>query len=80
MGFITRKGVKSFRVKGIVKGVKNLYIASQWIMAPGGLPVAVTAGKFAVWRIARKDKRNMFIKELSDKLGCKGTKLYNKLR
>ena len=57
MGFITRKGVKSFRIKGKLKGVKNLYIASQWIMAPGGLPVAVTAGKFAVWRIARKDKR-----------------------
>ena len=47
MGFITKKGVKSFRVKGKLKGVKNLYIASQWIMAPGGLPVAVTAGKFA---------------------------------
>lgn len=57
MGFITRKGVKSFRVKGILKGIKNLYIASQWIMAPGGLPVAVTAGKFAVWRIVRKEKR-----------------------
>lgn len=57
MSFITKKGVKSFRVKGIIKGIKNLYIASQWIMAPGGLPVAVTAGKFAVWRIAGKDKR-----------------------
>lgn len=56
MSFITKKGVKSFRVKGIVKGVKNLYIASQWIMAPGGLPVAVTAGKFAIWRIAKKEK------------------------
>lgn len=56
MAFITRKGVKSFRAKGTVKGVKNLYIASQWIMAPGGLPVAVTAGKFALWRIARKER------------------------
>ena len=61
MGFITRKGVKSFLVKGVLKGVKNLYIASQWIMAPGGLPVAVTAGKFAVWRIARKDKEKLLI-------------------
>lgn len=52
MSFITKKGVKSFRVKGI----KNLYIASRWIMAPGSLPMAVTAGKFAVWRIARKEK------------------------
>ena len=59
MGFITKKGVKSFRVKGTVKGIKNLYIANQWIMAPGGLPVAVSAGKFAVWRIARKDKREV---------------------
>ena len=57
MSFITKKGVKSFRVKGMIKGIKNLYVASQWIMAPGGLPVAVTAGKFAIWRIARKDKR-----------------------
>lgn len=56
MSFITKKGVKSFRVKGTVKGIKNLYIGSQWIMAPGGLPVAVTAGKFVVWRIARKDR------------------------
>ena len=56
MGFITRKDVKSFHVKGKIKGVKKLYIASQWIMAPGGLPVAVTAGKFAVWRIARSGK------------------------
>ena len=32
MGFITKKGVKSFRVKGILKGVKNLYIASQWFI------------------------------------------------
>lgn len=55
MAFITKKGVKPFRARGMIKGLKNLYIASQWIMAPGGLPVAVTAGKFAVWRIAKKD-------------------------
>jgi phytoene dehydrogenase-like protein len=53
MGFITRKNVKSFRVKGTVKGIKNVYIASQWIQAPGGLPVAVTGGKFAIMRILK---------------------------
>lgn len=57
MSFITRKGVKPFQVKGTIKGVKNLYIASQWIMAPGGLPVVATAGKFAVWRIAGKGRK-----------------------
>lgn len=58
MSFTTKKGVKAFRVKGEVKGVRNLYIASQWIMAPGGLPIAAISGKFAIQRILKKEKRN----------------------
>jgi hypothetical protein len=58
MGFITRKDVKPFRVKGTVKGIKNVYLASQWIQSPGGLPVAVTAGKFTIQRILRKSTVN----------------------
>ena len=54
MGFITRKDVKPFKVKGTIKGIKNVYLASQWIQSPGGLPVAVTAGKFAVLRILKE--------------------------
>ena len=57
MSFITKKQEKPFRVKGVVKGVGNLYIASQWIYAPGGLPTAVVSGKFAVQRILRKEHR-----------------------
>ena len=59
MSFTTKKGVKSFRTKRTVKGVKNFYIASQWLMAPGGLPVAATSGKFAIWWIAKRDKRKL---------------------
>jgi phytoene dehydrogenase-like protein len=58
MSFITRKNVKSFHVKGTVKGLSNVFVASQWIMAPGGLPVAAAAGKFAVQRILKKEKRD----------------------
>ncbi len=57
MSFITKKGIKSFRVKGNIKGLKNVWIASQWIMAPGGLPVAAAAGKFAIQRILKQEKR-----------------------
>ncbi|MBP3477273.1 MAG: NAD(P)/FAD-dependent oxidoreductase [Lachnospiraceae bacterium] len=57
MSFVTKKDEKPFRVKGTVKGISNLYLASQWIMAPGGLPVAVVAGKFAVQRILKKEGR-----------------------
>lgn len=57
MSFITKKEEKSFQVKGTVKGIKNLFIASQWNMAPGGLPVAVTQGKFAIQRILKQERR-----------------------
>lgn len=57
MSFITKKGISSFQEKGEVKGLSNVWIASQWIMAPGGLPVAAAAGKFAIQRILKKEKK-----------------------
>ena len=35
----------------IVKGIDNVFLASQWLMGPGGLPTAAAMGKFAAWRI-----------------------------
>lgn len=61
MSFITKKQEKPFRVKGVVKGIQNLYIASQWTFAPGGLPTAVVAGKFAIQRILKKEHRKIII-------------------
>ncbi len=55
MGFVTVPGVKPLRLKGTVRGIKNLYLAGQWVMAPGGLPVAATSGKFAVQRLLRRE-------------------------
>lgn len=54
MGFITTKNAKSMITPGIVKGIDNVLLASQWLMGPGGLPVAATMGKFAAWRIMKK--------------------------
>lgn len=59
MGFVTTVGNKQMRFKGVVKGVSNLYIAGQWVMNPGGLPVAVVSGKFAVQRILKKQHRSI---------------------
>lgn len=61
MGFVTTVGTKQMRFKGTVKGVSNLFIAGQWIMSPGGLPVAVVSGKFAVQRILKKQRRSIEI-------------------
>lgn len=44
---------------GIIKQVPNLYIASQWLQAPGGLPTAAAAGKFAIQRILKKEGKNV---------------------
>lgn len=59
MSFITKPGIKPFRVKGEIKGIHNLYIAGQWIMSPGGLPIAAISGKFAIQRILKRDKRKI---------------------
>ncbi len=61
MGFVTTVGNKQMRFKGVVKGISNLFIAGQWVMSPGGLPIAVISGKFAIQRILKKQKRDINI-------------------
>ena len=51
MSFMTTPGAAQIRHKGNIKGIKNLVFAGQWNTQPGGLPVAVTNGKFAVQRL-----------------------------
>lgn len=36
---------------GRIKGIDNLYLAGQWLQAPGGLPNAAVTGKFAIQRL-----------------------------
>lgn len=53
MSFITKKGTKSPILKCKVDKLSNVYIASQWLMSPGGLPVAAAFGKFAIQHIQK---------------------------
>ena len=50
---------RSSRTKGTVKGIKNMYLAGQWTMAPGGLPVAAVSGKFSVQRILKSEHKDI---------------------
>ena len=54
MSFVTTKNAKSITTPGTIKGIDNVLLASQWLMGPGGLPVAAAMGKFAAWRIIKK--------------------------
>ena len=42
---------------GKVKGVKNLQVSGQWALMPGGLPIALMTGKWAIQRFLKKDKK-----------------------
>ncbi|WP_029318977.1 phytoene desaturase family protein [Butyrivibrio sp. AE3004] len=53
MSFITTPTGKQVRLKGNIGRIRNLCFAGQWNSAPGGLPVAVTNGKFAIQRICK---------------------------
>lgn len=55
MGFIITKKAKNQRTKGEIKDLKNVMIASQWLMGPGGLPVAAAMGKFSAQRIMKRE-------------------------
>ena len=61
MSFVTTPNGKQIKMKGTIKGIKNIYVAGQWTNSPGGLPVAVTSGKFAIQRILKKQKSDINI-------------------
>lgn len=58
MGFIGKKGVKSYKFKENIKGLSNVWVASQWMQSPGGLPVAAASGRFVIQRILKQQKKS----------------------
>ena len=45
--------------EGMIRGVKSIYLAGQWVFPDGGVPMAAIAGKFAVQRICNQENRNI---------------------
>lgn len=41
---------------GHINGLENVFLASQWMLSPGGAPYAIAAGKYAAIRICKKEK------------------------
>jgi len=56
MAFVADKNTKTITTPGVVKGLKNVFLAGQWLMGSGGLPPATAQGKYAAWRICKKEK------------------------
>ena len=56
MGFFFTSNDFMFSHHGKLKGIKNFYLSGQWMQGPGGLPIAMTQGKFAIQRICKREK------------------------
>ena len=55
MSFAFGGGVLPLGVGNRVRGLDNVLLATQWLQAPGGLPIAAKCGKRAVESIQRKE-------------------------
>ena len=55
MSFLFNEKTGCFNHSGKIRGLKNFYLGSQWVQGPGGLPLALAGGKFAIQRICKKE-------------------------
>ena len=58
MGFLFTHNRPMFSYNGHVPGLKHFFLSGQWMQAPGGLPLAIAQGKFAIQRICKIEKLN----------------------
>lgn len=59
MGFVFPKKLNPIFMSGQLKGLANVYLATQWQQAPGGLPVAAKAGEAAIKAILKRDQKKV---------------------
>ena len=56
MSFLFTKKNNMYWGNQKVKGLNNVFLASQWMTSPGGLPFAMTNGVWSIQRICQKEK------------------------
>ncbi len=62
MSFIVPKNTIPLKCTNQVKEIKNVVVASQWLVAPGGLPISLEQGNNAVNTLVKLSKRQKFSK------------------
>ena len=63
MSFLTTKWSRGLIEPNYSRKLKHFVLAGQWIMPPGGLPIALMSGKYAIVRIAKLNKQKFINKE-----------------
>ena len=57
MSFLLPSKTLPKRLNNLIKDRPRIILASQWLQAPGGLPIAAQVGRDAILRINQKEKR-----------------------
>ena len=57
MSFLLPPNTAPLRLSNKVKGLKNVVLATQWLQAPGGLPIAAEAGFYSIKTILKQEKK-----------------------
>ena len=57
MSFILPPSTAPLRLSNKIKGLKNVILATQWLQAPGGLPIAAEAGLYSIKRVLKCEKK-----------------------
>jgi len=63
MAYVATKDGFGLIRSGKIKNLSNFFLGGQWIMVPGGLPIALFSGKYVAIRIAKDLKRKFVNKE-----------------
>ena len=58
MSYGYTENAKDLQHNGRIKGIKDFSMCGQWLMPPGGLPVAAITGRWAIQRLCKSDKKN----------------------
>lgn len=56
MTFINTRNSGANYIPNVIKGISNVFLASNWLMSPGGLPCALAEGYYASWYLKKKIK------------------------
>ena len=67
MSFLFTHRDPMFAHHGMLKGIKNFYLSGQWMQGPGGLPIAMTQGKFAIQRICKRENLSFIFSPIPGK-------------
>ncbi len=77
MSFITTKKSKGLMRQGEFNGIDNFVLAGQWVMPPGGLPIALFSGKHAAIRVCKMEGKKFKSLEKMDDPSFKVLKTKN---